>query len=87
MYRAGKSLVVLILFILAGIVLGGFLGSLAADSGVKWLSWLNYGLTFGIKEPVLLDLSVITLTFGIMIRFTVSGIIGMALAIFIYRKM
>ena len=42
---AGKNNWALFLLLLAGIVLGGFIGSLAA--GVPFLSWLNYGQTFG----------------------------------------
>ena len=43
---AGKNNWALFLLLLAGIVLGGFIGSLAA--GVPFLSWLNYGQTFEI---------------------------------------
>ncbi|MBQ3567839.1 MAG: DUF4321 domain-containing protein, partial [Anaerotignum sp.] len=34
-----------------------------------------------------LDLGVRTLQFGLTIRFTIAGIIGIVLAFFIYRKM
>ena len=37
----GKNSWALLLLMLAGIVVGGFLGYLARD--VSWLSWLNYG--------------------------------------------
>ena len=43
----------LFLLILAGIVLGGFAGSLAA--GVSGLDWLNYGQSFGLEEPIFLS--------------------------------
>ena len=39
-----RSSLVLLLLMLAGVVLGGFIGYLAKD--VSWLSWLNYGQTF-----------------------------------------
>ena len=51
---AGKNNWALFLLLLAGIVLGGFIGSLAA--GVPFLSWLNYGQTFGFANPIVLDL-------------------------------
>ena len=73
----------LFLLILAGIVLGGFIGMLAQDTGA--LSWLNYGQTFGLDEPVVLDLGILVLTFGLSVRITIASIIGMVLAIIIYR--
>lgn len=79
-----KNIWVLILFILCGIVVGGLLGELA--SRVDFLWWLSYGESFGLSEPIKLDLKVIDFTFGIMFKINVSSIIGMILAIFIYRK-
>lgn len=73
----------LFLLILAGIVLGGFIGMLAQDTGA--LNWLNYGQTFGLDEPVVLDLGILVLTFGLSVRITIASIIGMVLAIIIYR--
>ena len=73
----------LFLLILAGIVLGGFIGMLAGDTG--GLSWLNYGQTFGLSEPVVLNLGILVITFGLSVRITIASIIGMVLAIIIYR--
>ena len=53
----GKNAWALFLLLLAGIVLGGFIGTLTA--GVPFLSWLNYGQSFGLTSPVVLDLSLI----------------------------
>ena len=73
----------LFLLILAGIVLGGFIGMLTQDTGA--LSWLNYGQTFGLDEPVVLNLGILVITFGLSVRITIASIIGMVLAIIIYR--
>ena len=73
----------LFLLILAGIVLGGFIGMLAQDTVA--LSWLNYGQTFGLDEPVVLNLGILVITFGLSVRITIASIIGMVLAIIIYR--
>ena len=59
-----KNVWILILFILCGIVVGGLLGELA--SRVDFLWWLSYGQSFGISEPIELNLSVITVSFGLM---------------------
>lgn len=81
----GKNFWILLILLLAGIVLGGFLGSLA--EGVSWLSWLNFGQTFGIHNPVVLDLGVLILTFGITIKITMASILGLVIALTIYRFM
>lgn len=80
---AGKNNWALFLLLLAGIVLGGFIGSLAA--GVPFLSWLNYGQTFGFANPIELDLGILVITFGLSIKITIASIIGVLIAIIIYR--
>lgn len=79
-----KSNWVLFLLILSGIVLGGFLGSLA--DGVNALSWLNFGYNFGMNSPLALDLKIIFIQFKIAITINVASIIGIIIAIFVYRK-
>ncbi|NLI90532.1 MAG: DUF4321 domain-containing protein [Epulopiscium sp.] len=75
---------VLVLVLLAGLTVGGFIGSLCKD--VQYLSWLDYGQTFGLEEPVSLDLGLIWISVQAIVKFTISGIIGMVLSILIYRK-
>ena len=79
-----KNIWILLVFILSGLVIGGLLGELA--SNVDWLSWLSYSQEFGLRSPIELDLSVVQITFALMFRISVSSIIGMVLAIFIYKK-
>lgn len=78
-----KNTWICILFILSGLVIGGLLGNLA--SNVSALSWLNYGKEFGISSPFVLDLSFLKLTFGIMFYMNVSSIVGLIIALVIYR--
>lgn len=79
-----KNIWILILFLLCGIVVGGLLGELA--SRVPYLSWLAYGEEFGLSTPVELNLNVIKLTFGLIFKINIASIIGIVLAIFIYKK-
>mgnify|MGYP003312531722 CR=1 FL=1 len=53
------------IFLLSGLVIGGLLGELA--NKVDWLWWLSYGESFGLSNPIELDLNVITITFGLML--------------------
>lgn len=75
---------VLLLFLLAGIVLGGLIGELAGKIDFLW--WLGYGQTFGLTEPLVLNLEVVTLTFALQFKINIASIVGVALAIFLYRK-
>jgi len=79
----GKNNWALFLLILAGIVLGGFIGMLA--EGVSALSWLGYGQSFGLEEPVVLNLGILVISFGLSIKITIASIIGVVIAILIYR--
>lgn len=80
---AGKNNWALFLLLLAGIVLGGFIGELT--KGVAGLSWLNYGQSFGFTNPIVLDLGILVITFGLNINITIASIIGVLIAIIIYR--
>lgn len=79
-----KNIWILLVFILSGLVVGGLLGELAAK--VNWLWWLSYSQNFGLENPIPLDLGVIKVTFAFMFKISISSIIGMVLAIFIYKK-
>ena len=79
-----KNIWILLVFILSGIVIGGLLGKVAAN--VDGLSWLSYGQSFGLTSPLVLDLNIINITFGFMLKINIASIIGIAIAIFIYRK-
>lgn len=81
--RSGKNFWVLLLLMLTGIVLGGFIGTLAED--VSWLAWLNSGQSFGLDSPIVLNFGILVITFGLTIKITMASIIGVAIAIITYR--
>lgn len=67
------------LLILAGIVIGGFIGSLFPNS------FLNYGSSFGLTNPLELNLGILAISFGLSIHITIASIIGIIVAIVIYH--
>ena len=69
--------------LLAGIVLGGFMGQLA--NGISWLSWLNFGQSFGLDSPLVINFGILVITLGLTIKITMASIIGIAIALIIYR--
>lgn len=79
-----KSILILLVFILAGLVIGGLIGELTKNVDFLW--WLSYSQEFGLSTPLNLDLSIIKITFGLSFRISIASIIGMLLGIFIYRK-
>lgn len=78
-----KNTWILIIFICSGLVIGGLIGQLAGQ--VDWLSWLAFGQQFGLSEPLVLDLNVLKITFAFVVNINMASIIGMAIALFIYR--
>lgn len=67
------------LLILVGIVLGGFIGSLFPNS------FFNYGQEFGFTSPVVLNLGILVITFGLSIKITIASIVGIIVGIMVYR--
>ena len=53
--------------------------------GVPALSWLGYGQTFGLDTPIVVNLGLLVITFGLTIKITIASIIGVVIAIIIYR--
>ena len=68
------------LLILAGLVVGGLIGNFfSADS------LINYGQVFGLSSPMVLDLGILSLTFGLSIKITLASLLGIIIGIVIYR--
>jgi len=72
------------------IVTGAVIGGLVADAtqGISWLQWLAYGTEFGVStaQPFLLDLIIVKISIGFMVTVNLASIIGMILALILYRK-
>ncbi len=79
-----KNFWIFLIVLISGLVIGGFIGSTLGD--FPFFAWLNYGKTIGFTSPLVLDLEIIKINFGITVHFSICGIIGMILAILIYKK-
>ena len=66
---------VFVVLVLIGFVIGRFIGTYFSGS------FLNYGQTFGLSNPFVLDLGFIVLTFGLQIQITIASVIGVAIAL------
>ena len=84
MFSGEKNIWILLIFLLSGIVIGGLLGEFATK--IDWLWWLSYGETFGLTDPLTLDLSILKISFALSFKINVAIIIGLAFAMFWYIK-
>ena len=69
--------------VLVGVVIGTMVAEITV--GISWLQWLSYGLWFGTESPLVLDLHLIRLTFGISLNITVSTVLFIALSLLLGR--
>lgn len=72
-----------IFFVLAGIVLGGFIAHIC--QGKNGLDWLSWGKKLGL-ESFSVDLYVIKFNIGLMIYTTISQIFTIPLALILFSK-
>ena len=79
-----KNIWILLIFILSGLVVGGLIGEIS--KGVSFLTWLSYGQNFGLTSPLILDINILSITFGCMFKINIASIIGLAISVLIYKK-
>lgn len=69
----------LLLLVLVGFVIGRFIGTYFSTT------WLNYGQSFGMTNPVELDFGFLVLTFGIQVKITIASVLGVILSLIVYK--
>lgn len=74
-----------VFFMLAGVIVGALIAGLS--QGVPGLDWLAYGEQIGISAdaPMVVDLAVAKVAFGLEMGINVAQIICIIAAFFIYR--
>jgi len=78
-------LVILILGALIGSVIGEVIGTLMPGGYIETI--FAKGINPGITPPAVLDLKVLTLTLGMTMKINLASVIGISLALLIYRKL
>ena len=74
-----------IFFILIGAISGSFIGGLLGDN-INALRFLKSTYTIGMASPMVIDFKVLAVTFGMNFNINIMSIIGIVLAIILYRK-
>lgn len=86
---ASRGLGLIVVIVLAGLVVGSLLGELVASllpSGTIH-DLLTRGPQIGLHPPATLDLRFVAVTFGVMLKVNVVGIVGVILAAFALRRL
>ena len=78
-------LVIVILGALIGSVIGEVIGTLSPGGYLEKV--FSRGVNPGISPPAVLDLKVVTLTLGVTMKINLASLLGIALALLIYRKL
>ncbi len=83
------SVVVLLVIIILGALIGSVIGEVIATLAPGGLleRVFSQGLNPGLTPPVVLDLKVLTLTFGLTMKVNLASLLGIVLALLIYRKL
>jgi len=74
-----------VFFILIGAISGSLIGELLGNN-IGALNFLKSTYTIGMASPMLIDLKVLAITIGINFNINIMSIIGIVLAIILYRK-
>ena len=74
-----------IFFILIGAISGSLIGELLGDN-IGALKFLKSTFAIGMSTPMLIDFKVLAITFGINFNINIMSILGIILAIILYRK-
>lgn len=81
--RTGQ-LWILLLCMLSGLTVGYFIGSLC--NSISFLKWMDYTGSFGLDQPVQVDLGVIWFSLQVKFNITLTAILGMLAGVFIYKR-
>ncbi len=83
------SVVVLLVIVILGALIGSVIGEVIAvlAPGGYLEKVFSRGVNPGIAPPAVLDLKVVSLTFGLTLKINLSSLLGIVLALLIYRKL
>jgi fluoride ion exporter CrcB/FEX len=86
---AHRGVGLLLVAIVAGLVIGSLLGELFGQVvSAEWLrDLLTRGPTIGLTTPATLDLRLLSITFGMVFKVNVVGVLGIIIAVIVFRKL
>lgn len=84
--RRSKNIFLLVLLMIVFGLAGATIGDII-ENEVTTLAFLGKDFSIGIKNPLYIDLRILTFTFGLVIKMNLMALIGVVIGIFIYKKM
>jgi hypothetical protein len=79
---------VVVLVVIAGLVVGSLIGELLGGLTSGWVQELfTKGPSIGLTSPATLDLRFLALTFGLVFKVNVVGVLGIAIAALALRRL
>jgi hypothetical protein len=86
---ARRGIGVVLLVVVAGLVVGSLLGELLGSLLPAGLAHdlIARGPTIGLQPPATLDLRFLALTFGLVVKVNLVGVLGIVLAAFALRRL
>ncbi len=82
-FSVGKALGILLIGAIIGGILGELFGILLPESVVREFLLKKYA--FGFSDPFTFDLSIITLSFSLMLRMNVVSLLGIVFGFYILK--
>ena len=83
-----RSFGLLLLAVVVGLVCGSLLGELLGQFVSPWLKdVLTRGPMLGLSPPATLDLRLLSVTFGVLFKVNVVGLVGILAALLIVRRL
>jgi NhaP-type Na+/H+ or K+/H+ antiporter len=79
---------VVVLVVVAGLVVGSLLGELLGGLTTGWVQELfTKGPSIGLTNPATLDLRFLALTFGLVFKVNLVGVVGIVIAALALRRL
>jgi Domain of unknown function (DUF4321) len=87
--KRGDSVIVLLVILILGALIGTVIGEVIATiaPGGTLEKIFSKGINPGLSPPATLDLKVISLSFGFSVKINLSSLLGIGLALLIYRRL
>jgi hypothetical protein len=83
-----RGIGVILVVVIAGLVVGSLLGELLGGVTSGWLQELvTKGPSIGLTNPATLDLRFLALTFGLVFKVNVVGVLGIVIAALTLRRL
>lgn len=89
MAKRDDSIIVLLVILILGALIGTVIGEVVATiaPGGTLEKIFSKGIHPGLSPPATLDLKILSISFGFTVKINLSSLLGIGLALLLYRKL